>query len=406
MTWNRGAQKYVEQYVVCKNPKCRPHGSDRVLSWRAKSHGRELCKFCQTPFEGCINIRDSEWQQQGRKGRVRGAKADNDVSWGEKAGKGKGQGGSGRGSSFDDASFEAAFKVRFADRPDLIIEHFPPKPKTRAEELTEAFSAVETASAAHEHAVKVGCDMDAKFVRMQEELIEYANRVQECHRKQAVAKTALDQAQKNLMELRAGEADASVAQTQGAQALPTQAALKQIPELVASFDPTAGISRALSGVPVIQTISHNEAADVGRAMSLAFKFQLDELASKIVTALSGENVTATALVQRQEHPPNVVGTQQGAPFTSAPASSPPPPAPAAAGLGVDGDAVGDMKMADSTGKRSAAEMDDDKEPEMGDEGQAAGHHRIEAQQTIDRAKLAVTQASGSKGKGVGGRSPP
>ena len=107
-----------------------------------------------------------------------------------------------------------------------------------------------------------------------------------------------------------------------------------------------------------------------------------------------------------EHPPNLVGTQQVAPLTSAPASSPPPPAPAAAGLGVDGDAVGDMKMADSTGKRGAAEMDDDKEPEMGDDGQAAGHHRIEAQQTIDRAKLAVTQASGSKGKGVGGRSPP
>ena len=290
-------------YIVCQYAKCPAYPNTNLRSWRPLNKGPDCCKFCNTPFR----VHTASSGNGGKKGGGKGG------SKGYSGGTG-GSGGSGGDYSaaadggdwmvrdskgrtkpakektdFDDGKMETFFREKLASLPqfsdfaeDLLQNCFPKKQKTQQELLKDGVTAVDRAQASHDHFAKVCADMQTAYDKRFQELLDYKQNLQSHLGKLETAKAALSAARQDLIELKANDSggDAGFGGTQE-PSLP----LKQVQEGVTAFNPTAGIVRSLANVPAIADIPHDKASQIGEAMSLCFKQQLQDFCSQFFASI-------------------------------------------------------------------------------------------------------------------------
>ena len=272
--------KSKEAYVICKNPRCNAYPGTNKCSWRFVSKGPEACVYCDTPFRvptaGALKGDDTGgkkgWMQQNSKGRSRPVGQPTQEH--QETPKPK------EGPRVPREVLEAAMREELikSDHQDLADSLFPEKPKSRQEMVKEGFSKVDKATAEFDHLTKVCSNMEVKYDKLCEELIDYQGRVQDHQDRLKAAKLALEQANLELIQLRAKE---SVAEE---SALPTTPviAISGVKGVVDSYEPMQSVAQTLGSLPELMSLPADQAARVGQVVSELFKQQLADFYSKLV----------------------------------------------------------------------------------------------------------------------------
>ena len=288
-------------YIPCMNAHCvgLKNGGN---CWRPIHKGPDRCPKCDEPFR-VTKFHNWKSGASGGKG-YGGRKAGKVVRFQDDAGTGKGKGrdvdssesswqfqdskgrtrpspsprggdpnGGQTGMEIDDSVVEAAIRAKLATSPqyqelaqNLLQDWFPKKEKTEQERMREGRTAVDSAQAEVNQLTNQSASMQAAYDRKFQDLIEYKDKLDAVLGKLENSKVVLESAKEELLELQA----ADLHKTSGP---PLQ--LSKVQEVAASFDPTAGIAQALKNCQGVQSISEATATEIGEAMVLSFRQQMD-----------------------------------------------------------------------------------------------------------------------------------
>ena len=346
-------------YLVCMNPKCTKKGG---YSWRPMDKGPDNCEFCKAPFRvhksqvSQANSAQDAWKKQNSKGRVRPAESSSPPAGAEPVPK----------VPIDE--LEAQFRKRIADTneqvPDGFFDRlFPKKPKTSQELAMECFEAVEKAEAELQHHTKVAFEMETKYDRLCQELVDYQQKVAEQVSRLEVAKAKVQEANRELVKLKARDPPPQASE------IPIPSIGPKVKQAAQNFNPTMVIAQTLAKLPAMNKLEADEANTLGTAMVDVFKQLLLTDFCNFIDAGSGSNASNDGLddVLRQE-----LVSDQGlgsASQPSAPTSFTPTAAAAAHGSD-DGGAK--MMEAQSDIKRSREELEGGSIAAPMDSGDAVG----------------------------------
>ena len=207
-----------DEYVVCGNPKCRPHGPKGHLSWRRISRGPDACIYCNTPFRCPVS------KSPGGSGGKGGG---GDAGWSYKDGKGRTR-PLVQARSADDDEVAIAKALRNLCKGDdnkltaaeLALQTIcPPKPKSEDEIFKEAKGVVEKALQAKHHQAKVAEDMRRKYQKDCIALVEYKKGLDQQLENLREADAKLNQARQQLLEIQSVQLNRT-AVAQGATVVP------------------------------------------------------------------------------------------------------------------------------------------------------------------------------------------
>ena len=312
-----------EEYVVCKNPACRPF-ADGTLSWRAVSRGPGVCKFCKSDFP--IFSESNGWNKQDAKGRTRPSAVSSSPPASQALSEDSVKQWLRSRFEGDDESFQAQFLVMA-----------PPKPKAPGDLLKEAVDKADKAQRVLDHEARKASDMEASFVRQCEALVEYENTLEAQRELVKSNKLRLDEAQKELRDI------------QSSAGLPAPKPVDPA-QLVQSYNPTGQISQALAALPVLQGLDAGGAKSVGDCVANVLKLHLQEYTSRVLSPYLANSATASASAASHPDTPNVFAADSGI------ESTPPAVLLKQGALTGEAAAAGDAIMTQSSIKRGIDEV--------------------------------------------------
>ena len=182
-----------DAYVVCKNPACRPNGKWGPLSFRRVARGPVSCKFCGTDFE--LPACTDGWSTRDSKGRERPAPR-----------QGNGE------AKIDDVIIMDYLRKKCGDDPqklemvnNTMTAVSPPKVLSADEKLREAFRTVERTNADVNRLNTMCGEMEAACARRAREFMDYQAKLADAQNNLALAKDAVKEAKRNLLELQAAD---------------------------------------------------------------------------------------------------------------------------------------------------------------------------------------------------------
>ena len=274
-----------EEYVCCRNPRCKPFEHPRHKSWRYVSHGPDACKFCDTPFRVPLRAAGDGWSKYNSKGRVVPADAGSANAGGGGTGGVDHKGGKKqkvdpapsppKGEADDDA-FAKLCREKFKDDPaklSLVEAAFPAKPKSEADCLKEALAMVEKAQAAQNHIQGICEKMQTAYLKKAEDLLEYRGRVQQHEQKLDEAKSNFQAAKDELALLQAKQAHVGATAQFTTSADPFQ--------LLASYNPVQGIVDSMSAVEGFDKVPLPVATAIQSNIEEMVKNHLNQFASAL-----------------------------------------------------------------------------------------------------------------------------
>ena len=253
----------VEQYITCKNPKCTGLKGGGY-SWRPLNSGPDKCPKCNVPFRASKSQASiqyhgpTDWKVQNSKGRPRPA-----VS-------GPPQKPILKRTRFEDSKpevedFETLLRKKFEEANEvppegLFDKFFPKKPKTPQEVTADCFEAVKKAESELEQCSKKTFDMEAKYDRLCQELVDYEVKVAEQVSKLQAAKQQLQDANQELVRLKAKDPPPQASE------IPLPSIAQKVKEAAQAFDPTRIIAEELKKLPVMSKLDDTEAHSIGSTM--------------------------------------------------------------------------------------------------------------------------------------------
>ena len=145
-------------------------------------------------------------------------------------------------SQLSDEDFALLVKQRVGgdgDKAALVDQIFPKKPKTPAEQRKDALDSRESKLVKHSHECKVLLDMENRYKRMCEDLVEYKDRLESQREKTTAAQRDYEEAQSALQAIDASAAPPSSPFPTASCTYPTKVtkATSQLSELLASVLP-------------------------------------------------------------------------------------------------------------------------------------------------------------------------